>query len=402
MKVYYVLLFIFLLLPIANSKTTTNKVYDGEVIKTEQSIYLLSKNQSRWIPLFDANSTKSLNTGDLIKFVGEPTKNKTLLVRYMIDHMRLISDPIKPLAAALQIDMKTAVIPLKICKLHSEASRNYDAFVLFWKEQFLPYQKYCTTDHLDFSKTYIARPIEVPCMGRSQTTGQDYSSQSCTQADILGWVDVAVAQDPKISEYPRRIFLLPQMNCEWAGLGTIGCGTECIIWINGPYNFYKHIILHEIGHTLGMQHATMKGQEYGDNGNVMGSGEGCFGAPQLWEMNWNTPLLLDLKQNMMTTITIPPLMASNRTIVRTDNYGSFPVLYISYIHSLNILDSVSLNYDKTVMIHQYDGSQQENDNKSNLLAALHENDTFDFPPLNLHFNVTFCNDTFATVQVAKY
>lgn len=302
----------------------------------------------------------------------------------IIDHIRFL--------APAQIDMKTVVVPLKICKEHSEASKNYDALVTFWEETFMPYQKYCTKGHLDFSKTYIAKPVEIPCMGVSPMTGKHFSSLSCTEADISGWTEYAAVHDPKILQYPRRIFLLPQMNCDWAGLGTVGCGTECIILINGPYNYYKHVILHEIGHTLGLQHAVMYGDEYGDKGNVMGSGKGCFGAPQLWEMNWMNALIVKLNLNTMTTLTVPPLMSSTKTIVKMDNYG----LFVSYLYSLNELDPVDIDYTNAVMIHEYDGF------KSNLLVILHEKETYRHVNSALYFNVTSCTNTYATVEVTKF
>ena len=45
----------------------------------------------------------------------------------------------------------------------------------------------------------------------------------------------------------RRIILLPSMPaCNWAGLGSVGCGTYCVTWVNGYYAQELDVLFHEL------------------------------------------------------------------------------------------------------------------------------------------------------------
>ncbi len=95
-----------------------------------------------------------------------------------------------------------------------------------------------------------------------------------------------VAQGVDLSAYNRRMYFLPGAACGWAGLGELG-GVRS--WINGGACNHRPTVAHELGHTLGMHHASTPTAEYGDLSDPMGGGgAGLVGvnAPHAYEMGW--------------------------------------------------------------------------------------------------------------------
>ena len=61
--------------------------------------------------------------------------------------------------------------------------------------------------------------------------------------------------------YQRHIVILPFMDaCGWAGLASVGCGKRCYAWLQGGYSTSADTVFHELGHNLGLQHASTAGQ----------------------------------------------------------------------------------------------------------------------------------------------
>lgn len=95
---------------------------------------------------------------------------------------------------------------------------------------------------------------------------------------------------------PFTIYVMPDMNaCQWAGLGYTGCGavattpfTRCRIWINGDAAKYIDTYMHELGHNLGLTHASQGTQEYADPTCAMGycCWQRCFNAPHNEQLGW--------------------------------------------------------------------------------------------------------------------
>jgi hypothetical protein len=84
-----------------------------------------------------------------------------------------------------------------------------------------------------------------------------------------------------LSNYQHRVYVLPSnVGCSWAGLAYVGCGNSCQAWVkaySGQACGYNDAYAHEIGHNLGMWHASTDTNndgtldcEYCDTSDFMG------------------------------------------------------------------------------------------------------------------------------------
>ena len=84
-----------------------------------------------------------------------------------------------------------------------------------------------------------------------------------------------------LGNYQHRVYVLPaNVGCSWAGLAYVGCGNSCQAWVkaySGQACGYNDAYAHEIGHNLGMWHASTDTNndgaldcEYCDTSDFMG------------------------------------------------------------------------------------------------------------------------------------
>ncbi len=95
----------------------------------------------------------------------------------------------------------------------------------------------------------------------------------------------AAAAGVDVSAYARKVYVLPSSTCPAAGLAELAV-TPSRAWVftcDVP-----HVYAHELGHNLGMQHASTETSEYGDNSDIMGMQGGLMplNAPHKAQMGW--------------------------------------------------------------------------------------------------------------------
>jgi hypothetical protein len=161
---------------------------------------------------------------------------------------------------------------------------------------------FCSKGTINFSNYVFPSFVNIPC------------PESPLACDVDNWADRADAAIrplmPDIDDFVYKIYILPKDSCTFAGLGAVGpCDSEkrCRIWINGHYANYPISYVHELGHNLGLGHASYGGNEYGDYSDVMGycCVERCFNAPQSNMLNITVPkrvIKLPLKSIVKLTL----------------------------------------------------------------------------------------------------
>lgn len=136
--------------------------------------------------------------------------------------------------------------------------------------------KFCSNGTITFDTLVFPSYVNIPCPA---------SAISCNVDDWADRADDAIRPFvPDIDDFVYKIYILPKESCVFAGLGAVGpCNSEqkCRIWINGHYANYPIAFVHELGHNLGLGHASYSGNEYGDYSDVMGYCciQRCFNAP---------------------------------------------------------------------------------------------------------------------------
>lgn len=185
---------------------------------------------------------------------------------------RVASQTMKALTVILSVcDAKPVITPLEAANvlLHSNTS-------------VMKMLKYCSHNKLQFQTTIFPHYVQIPC------------PQSVANCDISSWADRAdnaIRPFIPVDKFIYRIYILPKGGCSFAGLGVIGpCSKNkiCRIWISGHYANQPSTYVHELGHNLGLNHASYKGDEYGDFSDVMGYCciNRCFNAPHSNMLNF--------------------------------------------------------------------------------------------------------------------
>lgn len=177
------------------------------------------------------------------------------------------------------------------------------------------------------------------------------AATTCNWTLLNHWKDLALADltshGVNVSVYQHKLFLLPNEIPCGPGHSEIGCGEDCHSYLR--YCSYPDLYIHELAHTLGLNHARTDNNndgtaetEYGDYSDPMGySGIGYrhFDAVHKRDLNWITEsgeVTADSTNSydILTTESNPSSADSTRGAIQLikvaipDTPGSF--YYISY------------------------------------------------------------------------
>ena len=161
---------------------------------------------------------------------------------------------------------------------------------------------YCSNNKASFSAHVIPQTINISC--------GPFERLSC---DVDSWArkaDQFMSQQLglDLGRFDHRIYVLPHGDmCGFGGLGTVGpCnskGAPCRVWISGLVPQQIQAYFHELGHNLGLMHASYNNDQYGDFTSGMGycCAVRCFAAPHMHALRWS---------NATRTITTPVVQQS--------------------------------------------------------------------------------------------
>lgn len=191
----------------------------------------------------------------------------------------------------------------------------------------------------------------------------------------------ATAAGVRLSLYQHRVYVVPgATDCGWAGLGNVGCGNSCRAWVKGSSCNTLDIYTHEIGHNLGMGHASTdanndgvidstcsywgtsySGGEYCDRSDFMGiggDGKRQNGGPHKVQMGWVPgDKMLDAGAGTysLAPLGTDPSLTTDPQVLRITRATGDPY-YVSYRTDADAYeDNLRAEYQQKTFIHTHAG-----------------------------------------------
>jgi hypothetical protein len=212
--------------------------------------------------------------------------------------------------------------------------------------------------------------------------------------------------------YQHKMYVIPRISgvCSgWSGLAQVGCGSSCRSWMRTTT---ATVYAHEIGHNLGMHHASTDldndgviDLEYGDQSDIMGSSSiwRQFNGPHKVQMAWVPETeVVELFGGGVWDFTIDaleidPALALNPQVIRISrpDWPTRPY-YLSYRAQIGYDITLSSTYRNRLQVHSAQGS------RTYYIDGLDDGETFDDPTaFNLVITQLSHDATTVTIQIER-
>ncbi|STX29021.1 Gametolysin peptidase M11 [Legionella beliardensis] len=242
----------------------------------------------------------------------------------------------------------------------------------------------------------------------------NYAASGCNYNQWATDAKNAAAQaGVNLSLYKHHMFVIPQdVNCNWGGLGNLGCGTTCNTWIRAynPSQVYSQLVYtHELGHNLGMHHAATDTNndgsvesEYGDIACIMGVGDFQYykevNAPHRDLRGWFAAF-----PNRITTVTsgthvLYPLESGANSaglLVLKIKKNATDTYYVSYRKNMGTFGAGAPTYLDKISIHR----TRAGDSHTYFIRTLSTGQTFVDATNNIKINALTAGGSTATVKI---
>lgn len=230
--------------------------------------------------IFDTNKADKLNSGDKVEILGFFVDNHFFQARNFISIKKIESKQGSVLGTRKAVFFRVNI---------NDANSTYSTEQIIEKMQMNhDWMQNASYNQINF-------PLDVNNDGTPDvfTVNVDHNKSEGCNAGVIKNKTLAAAASlgVDLSLYQHFAYMLPELNCGWSGLGTVGCGNGCSIWVATPD--WNLVYPHEFGHNLGMHHAatdldednTLE-SEYGDGTCPMGNilSQGYFNAPHSWQL----------------------------------------------------------------------------------------------------------------------
>ena len=208
------------------------------------------------------------------------------------------------------------------------------------------------------------------------------TARSTDSCDLSGWAQqadaAATASGVDVSQYGHRVYVMPDNSCVATGYATMG-GSPARAWVFSCD--VQGVYAHEVGHTLGMDHASDPSSEFGDWTDPMGMSTTQvrgLNAPHRHQLGW-------LAADRLVTVTqtgyydvaplaIDPSTATAPQVIRIQKPDTGEYYYLSYRTASGFDQSISGWYHGRLSVHRYKGDGSPS--RTSLLAGLTDGQTY--------------------------
>lgn len=193
----------------------------------------------------------------------------------------------KAFSAKTRVTLKTLTMILTICNTPPSIDHLQLRNVLVGNGSVKSLIDQCSNGKINFEPVIFPSYVNIPCPESVMYCNTDSWAYRADNA-ILPYF-------PTLNEYTYKLYILPKGGCSFAGLGQVGpCNKNvtCSVFISGDYVGFPATYFHELGHNLGLDHASYQGDFYGDYSDIMGycCKKRCFNAPNLHKLAIKSPL----------------------------------------------------------------------------------------------------------------
>jgi hypothetical protein len=229
---------------------------------------------------------------------------------------------------------------------------------------------------------------------------------STDQCDLWAWAAAADAQASAsgvaLADYARKLYVMPPNSCPGAGFGTVG-GSPSAAWVFACD--VKGLYSHELGHNLGLDHASTPLAEYGDGTDPMstaGSRLRGINAPHRQQLGWISGEQMQVVRTN-GTYEVAPLSRDPGAVAvpqallipkpDTDEY-----YYLSYRLAEGFDNYIDLGYHNRISVHRYKGDGSPSN--TYLLTGLDDGQQFADAANGITLTMVRHDSTTATVDIA--
>jgi hypothetical protein len=181
------------------------------------------------------------------------------------------------------------VAKLDVCGKTSNQSKSELETVLFGSQHDSVAQMfgYCSRRKMLITGKVVPYTIQVPCTAAPDGSLCDYDRWA-------EYVDKAISFQK--NQTSHHVYIVPGSLCNWCGLSYMNCSTDqpCKTWISSVCASTSSVYLHELGHSIGLYHASQSDDPYGDMSDSMGycCNRRCYNAPHAEQLGWQSPLVI--------------------------------------------------------------------------------------------------------------
>ncbi|MEZ0229575.1 MAG: hypothetical protein ACAI25_13175 [Planctomycetota bacterium] len=240
---------------------------------------------------------------------------------------------------------------------------------------------------LSYNQVSWSGTVVGPFTINYQSTGTDYYAWG-NAADAA-----ATAAGVNLSSYAYRIYAIPTNGTGYGGLGQMPGTKTWVFYENGK------IYAHELGHNLGMHHASTPGAEYGDATCFMGNaGLTHTNSPHKVAMGWiPSGNVQTVTQNGTYMLARSEDQRAEAQLLKFSKPDTGESYYVSYRRPIGFDAGLSTSFTDRASVHSWNGNSTT---QTFLLSALADTQSYTDTVNGITITQTSHNDTHSYVQVS--